>query len=91
MSMILLAFRISHYLNIKGHVGSDKTLLSKCTILIKKSYVMIAYHVHLLNHDLYKSNWKKNKTLKDKIYLLTTDYHSSQKVLYHPLQMKTQT
>ena len=92
LSMILIAFNISHTQNIKGHSGSEKTYSNfiqnfyfpNAPIWIKY-YAMTAI-VCQLNKTLPKSktNSTKNKILKDKVCTLIIVSHLILKDQFHP-------
>ena len=54
-----------------------------------KYYATIAEHVNYLNPTQIKSKLQKNKILKDKVYISTTEFHLTQKDQYHHSQKET--
>ena len=97
LSMILIAFNISHTQITKGHSGSEKTFLNftqnfyfpKAPIWIK--VLCIDCIICQLNkpYPNQKQIAKKNKILKDKVYILTIAFHSIQKDQFHHLLKET--
>ena len=88
--MILIAFNISHTQNTKGHSGSEKTYSN----FTQNFYFPNAlFWVKVLCNDCIICQLNKpypnqkqiaqNKTLKNKIYISTIEFHSTQKDQYH--------
>ena len=90
LSMILIAFNISHTQNTKGNSGSEKTYSN----FTQNFYFPNApIWIKVLCNDCIVCQLnkpypnQKNKILKDKVYILTTVFHSIQKdQFHHPLK-----
>ena len=94
LSMILIAFNISHTQNTKGHSGSEKTYSN----FTQNFYFPNApIWIKVLCNDCIVCQLNKpypnqkqiaqNKISKDKVYILTTVFHSIQKdQFHHPLK-----
>ena len=98
LSMILIAFNISHTQNIKGHSGSEKTYSN----FIQNFYFPNApIWIKVLCNDCIVCQLNKpypnqkqiaqNKILKDTVCTLTTVSHLILKDQFHPHQKETPT
>ena len=96
LSMMLIAFNTSHTLNTKGHSGSEKTysnFIQHFNFPNEPIWIKVIcndFTICQLNKPYPNLNEsQKNKILKDKVFILITEYHLTRKDQFHHPQKET--